>query len=84
MLWMMECAGKKNSNIKKKTILARSADAAAQQTHGFMKRRGYPAESRLLHFIPVEAGFVSKRHHWKYSSSLDYAGGKGLLRIDLV
>ncbi len=30
-----------------------------------------------LHFNPVEAGFVNEPEHWKYSSALDYAGGKG-------
>ena len=35
-----------------------------------------------IHFNPVEAGFVTEPHHWKYSSAIDYSDGKGLLEID--
>jgi hypothetical protein len=31
MLWMMEKAGKKNSNVKKRQFWYRTADAAKQQ-----------------------------------------------------
>jgi putative transposase len=37
-----------------------------------------------IHSNPVEAGFVAEPEHWKYSSAMDYAGGKGPLEIDLV
>ena len=37
-----------------------------------------------IHNNPVEAGFVSEPWHWKYSSAIDYADGKGLLEIDLL
>ncbi len=33
------------------------------------------------HYNPVEAGFVTKEEDWKYSSAIDYNGGKGLLEI---
>lgn len=33
------------------------------------------------HYNPVEAGFVTKEEDWKYSSAVDYNGGKGLLDI---
>ncbi len=33
---------------------------------------------------PVEAGFVNDPYHWKYSSAINYSGGKGLLEIDYV
>ena len=41
-------------------------------------------DSRLeyIHQNPVEAGFVEEVSHWKYSSAIDYSGGKGL--IDLI
>lgn len=34
-----------------------------------------------IHFNPVEAGFVINPEQWKYSSAIDYYGGKGLLEI---
>jgi hypothetical protein len=37
-----------------------------------------------IHQNPVVAGFVAEREYWKYSSAIDYAGGKGLLDIDYV
>jgi len=33
---------------------------------------------------PVEAGFVGKAEDWRYSSSRDYSGFKGLLEIDFI
>lgn len=37
-----------------------------------------------IHYNPVEAGFVFEPHYWKYSSAIDYSGGKGLLEIDYI
>jgi hypothetical protein len=37
-----------------------------------------------IHYNPVEAGFVSEPWHWKHSSAIDYAGGKGILAIDFL
>jgi hypothetical protein len=34
-----------------------------------------------MHNNPAEAGFVTKAEEWKYSSAIDYYGGKGLLEI---
>jgi len=36
------------------------------------------------HHNPVAAGFVLEDWHWKYSSAIDYAGGKGLVDIDFI
>ncbi|MFT6964297.1 MAG: hypothetical protein ACJAWV_004038, partial [Flammeovirgaceae bacterium] len=30
------------------------------------------------------AGYVLEAEHWKYSSAVDYSGGKGLLEIDYI
>ena len=79
MLWMMDRAGSKNSNVKKrqfwqqhnKPIELWSAEVIDQKVE-------------YIHMNPVEAGFVSEAEHWKYSSALDYSGGKGLLEIDFI
>ncbi len=33
---------------------------------------------------PVEAGFVDKAEDWRYGSSRDYSGLKGLLEMDFI
>lgn len=33
------------------------------------------------HMNPVTAGFVEEPHYWKYSSAIDFNGGKGLLDL---
>ena len=37
-----------------------------------------------IHMNPVVAGFVSEPQHYLYSSAVDYAGGKGLLDIEVL
>jgi hypothetical protein len=38
-----------------------------------------------LHNNPVKAGFVNSPEEYKYSSAIDYIGGKGLLDdIELI
>ncbi|MHA6248424.1 REP-associated tyrosine transposase [Pontibacter sp. CAU 1760] len=79
MLWLMERAGLKNSNVKhrqfwqqhNKPIELWSADVIDQKID-------------YIHNNPVEAGFVLEPEHWKYSSAIDFSGGKGLLEIDIA
>lgn len=40
--------------------------------------------SQLIAPAGVESEFVLEPEHWKYSSAIDYAGGKGLLEINYV
>ena len=79
LLWMMEKAASKNSSSKLRQ---------------FWQHHNHPIELwspevidqkiEYTHQNPVVAGFVSEPHHWKYSSAIDYSGGKGLLEIDLA
>ena len=79
MLWMMNRAGTKNSNVKysqfwqqhNKPIELWSPEVIDQKVN-------------YIHQNPVEAGFVTEPYHWKYSSALDYSGSKGVLDIDFV
>ena len=34
-----------------------------------------------IHSNPVVAGFVTEPHHWKYSSAINFSGGKGVLML---
>jgi len=79
LLWMMKRAGKQNSNIK---------------NHQFWQQHNQPIELcnseifeqklNYLHANPVESGFVVNLEDWKYSSGIDYAGGKGQIEIDKI
>jgi len=37
-----------------------------------------------IHNNPVEAGLVWLPHHYCWSSAIDYAGQRGLLKIELL
>ena len=79
LLWMMEKVGKKNTNVKKRQLWQQhnkpielwSSDVIDQKVD-------------YIHNNPVVSGFVNEPEHWKYSSALDYSGGKGLLEIDYI
>jgi putative transposase len=79
MLHMFEEAGTARSNVK---------------TNQFWQHHNKPIElwtvevtnqkMDYIHNNPVVSGFVSEPQHWKYSSAIDYCGGKGLLEMDFV
>lgn len=76
ILWMMERAAKKNSNSAKFQLWQ-------PENHPIQLINNKMAHQKLdyIHTNPVEAGFVTKAEEWKYSSAIDYYGGKGLLEI---
>lgn len=76
MLWMMERAAKKNSNTAKFQLWQ-------PESHPIQLFNNKMAHQKLdyIHYNPVEAGFVTKPEEWKYSSAIDYYGGKGLVEI---
>jgi putative transposase len=79
MLWMMERAGKQNSN---------------NTNFQFWQQHNHPIELsdpmimqqklNYIHNNPVEAGFVDTPEFYTYSSARDYAGEKGLIEISLI
>jgi putative transposase len=79
MLWMMERAAKKNSNAAKFQLWQ-------AESHPIELTTGKIAHQKLdyMHYNPVEAGVVNNPEDWKYSSAIDYNGGKGLLEIILL
>lgn len=76
MLWMFKRAGAKSSNVK---------------GYQFWQHDNHPIElwsvevieqkANYIHYNPVVAGFVSEPHEWRYSSAIDYSGGKGLIEV---
>ena len=74
MLWMMKKAGTTNSNVKSRQFWQQNnKPIELWSPHIIDQKVDY------IHFNPVEAGFVNEPEHWKYSSAIDYSGGKGLL-----
>ena len=79
ILSMFEEAGKRSSKVKSnqfwqhhnKPIELWSAEVTLQKLD-------------YIHNNPVVAGFVLEPHHWKYSSAIDYSGGKGILEMDFI
>jgi putative transposase len=76
MLWMFERAANKNSNNTKHQFWQQH-NMPIQITSAEMMQQ----KLDYIHMNPVVAGFVSEPWHWKYSSAIDYAGGKGLLSM---
>lgn len=77
--WMMKRAGSKNGNNKEWQLWQ-------QHNHPIELNTNELLEQKLdyLHNNPVESGFVSESYHWKYSSAIDYSGGKGLIDIQYI
>ena len=79
VLWMMERAGKSNSNVSNRQFWQQHNKPIELWSPEVIDQK-----VDYIHKNPVEAGFVSEPEHWKYSSAIDYAGGKGMLEIDFV
>jgi putative transposase len=79
LLWMFKRAGEKNSNVKEyqfwqqhnKPIWLYSPEVTDQKLD-------------YIHNNPVVSGFVLEPKDWKYSSAIDYSGGQGLLKLNLI
>ncbi len=79
MLWMMERAGSKNSNVTNRQFWQQNNQPIELLSNHVIDQKG-----TYVHMNPVEAGFVCEATHWKYSSALDYSGSNGLIKIDFL
>lgn len=79
ILWMMERAGKKNSNNIDFQLWQ-------QDNHPVELTNDTITHQKLdyIHYNPVRAGFVEKPEDFLYSSARDYYGGKGLIDVTLL
>ena len=79
MLWMFKRAGRKNSN---------NSEYQFWQQHNQPEALNNPyALGQKLNYIhnnPVKSGFVDNPVHYLYSSAIDYAEGKGLVKVELA
>ena len=78
MLPMCYRAGAKNTNNKDFQFWVQNNHPVQLNNPDMMQQR-----LDYIHNNPVEAGFVTEPHHWKWGSAYDYNGGKQGL-IDLV
>jgi REP element-mobilizing transposase RayT len=76
IIWMMERAGKKNSN---------NSDWQFWQQHNkpleIKDQEMFDKTLEYIHQNPVIAGFVTRPEDWKYSSAKDFFGMKGLVEL---
>ena len=79
ILWVFNSVGAKNSNNKKYQFWRQDSHAEELFSHAFMDQK-----LNYIHCNPVEAGIVLEQEHYVYSSATDYAGGKGLLELEML
>ncbi|NBC83912.1 MAG: transposase [Bacteroidetes bacterium] len=77
LLWIFKQAGLKSTNVSDQQFWQHN-----NQPIELWSNKVIDQKLDYLHDNPVEAGFVLEPWHWKYSSAVDYAGGKGLLKIE--
>lgn len=77
LIAMLKTAGTKNSNVTNYQFWQ-------QHNHPIELWSAYVIDRKIeyIHNNPVVAGFVVEPHFWKYSSAIDFVGGKGLLEIE--
>ncbi len=77
MLWMFERAGKKSSNVTNRQFWQHHNKPIELWSHKVIEQK-----VDYIHLNPVVAGFVVSPEDWKYSSAIDFAGGKGQIELD--
>lgn len=79
LLWMFKRAAAKSSNVKHYQFWQHNNKPIALWSAKVIEQK-----ADYLHNNPVAAGFVTEAWHWKYSSAIDYADGKGLIEIKFL
>ena len=79
LLWMFERAGKKNGNNSIYQFWQQHNKPIELYDNKIMEQK-----LDYLHNNPVIEGWVNEPHEYKYSSAIDYAAGKGIVRVELI
>ena len=79
MLWLFASHGKRNPNNKEYQFWQQDNHPVELDTNEMIDQR-----LDYLHNNPVKAGIVNEAENYIYSSAIDYADGKGLLRVDII
>jgi putative transposase len=80
--WMLnrfEYAGKHDKRIKNFRFWQEGNNAQALYMNDYFNQK-----LNYIHQNPVKAEFVNRAEDYRYSSAIDYAGGKGLLDVTVV
>ncbi|WP_254154791.1 hypothetical protein [Chryseosolibacter indicus] len=76
---MFERAGIKSSNVKNRQVWQHHNKPIELWSPEVIDQK-----VDYIHNNRVVSGFVKEPEHWKYSSAIDYSGGRGLLEIDFI
>lgn len=79
MLWLFVSHGERNPNNKEYQFWQQDNHPVELDTNEMMNQR-----LDYLHNNPIKAGIVDVAESYIYSSAIDYADGKGLLKVDLL
>ncbi|ALM07811.1 transposase [Sediminicola sp. YIK13] len=77
LLWMMERAGKKKSNVSKRQFWQQHNKPIELWSDNVIKQK-----IDYIHYNPVEQGFVTDPVEWKYSSARNFVDDHTILKID--
>ena len=80
--WMLnrfEYAGKNDDRIKNFRFWQEGNNAQALYLNDYFNQK-----LNYIHQNPVKAEFVNRAEDYRYSSAIDYDGGKGLLEVTVV
>ena len=78
LLWMMERAGKKKSNVKQRQFWQQHNKPIELWSEKVIQQK-----IDYIHNNPVESGFVTDPIDWKYSSARNYQEDQTVLEIDI-
>jgi len=79
MLWMLERAGKKNSNVKNRQFWQQN-----NKPIEIWSLKVFEQKLNYIHNNPLETGFVNNPIDWKYSSARNYGDNdQTVLEIDI-
>lgn len=79
MLWMFERAGKRNANNSKFQFWQQH-NQPEELSEAFAIERAI----NFVHDNPVKSEFVDKPEDYRYSSAVDYAAGRGFIKMELM
>ena len=77
ILWMMERAGRKNSNVKFSQFWQHHNKPIELWSNKVIDQK-----VDYIHENPVSAGFVEIAKEWRLSSAIDFTGRKGLVDVE--
>ena len=79
-LWLMKLAAKRNATTKNEMQFCQQHNKPIE----LWSHKAIQKNLDYIHFNPVESGEVAESEHYLYGSAIDYAGGQGMLGLNLM